>query len=219
MNIGIVGAGGLGGTLARRLSELGHDVSIANSRGPDSLSAFAAEIGAAPVSVVEAGEAADVVILSIPTTAVPNLPPGLLANVDDGAVVVVVDMLDSEWVSHQLGRPVIKAFNSIFAGSLLEKGTPAGTDGRIALPVAGDPPDARATVLSLVDELGFDPVDGGGLDDSWRQQPGTPAYCQDLDAAALRGALAAADRTRIAEYLASEEVRIRRAIAAAEPRS
>jgi predicted dinucleotide-binding enzyme len=94
---------------------------------------------------------------------------------------------------------VIKAFNNIFASSLLEKGTPAGTMGRIALSVAGDPPDARTTVLRLVDDLGFDAVDGGGLDDSWRQQPGTPAYCQELGAAALRRALAEADRSRIAE--------------------
>jgi hypothetical protein len=123
-------------------------------------------------------------------------------------------MLDSEWVAQQLGRPVIKAFNHIFANSLREKGMPAGTKGRIALSVAGDPPDAKAVVLRLVDDLGFDPVDGGGLDDSWRQQPGTPAYCQDLGAAALRCALAEADRSRIAEYRAEEEARIRRSIAA-----
>jgi hypothetical protein len=89
--------------------------------------------------------------------------------------------------------------------------------GRIALSVAGDPPDARATVLRLVDDLGFDPVDAGGLDDSWRQQPGTPAYCQDLDAAALRRALAEPDRSRVAEYRAGEEARIKRSIAAQTP--
>jgi hypothetical protein len=105
---------------------------------------------------------------------------------------------------------VIKAFNNIFSTSLAEKGVPRGTTGRIALSVAGDSLDAKATVLRLVDDLGFDPVDGGDLDDSWRQQPGTPAYCRDLDAAALRRALAEADRSRIAEYRAEEETRIRR---------
>jgi len=74
----------------------------------------------------------------------------------------------------------------------------------------GDPSDARSAVLRLVDDLGFDPVDGGGLDDSWRQQPGTPAYCRDLEAAALRRALAEADRSRIAEYRAEQEARTRR---------
>jgi len=72
-------------------------------------------------------------------------------------------------------------------------------------------------VLRLVDDLGFDPVDGGNLDDSWRQQPGTPAYCQDLEAAALRRTLAKADRSRIAEYRAEQEARIRRVIAAQTP--
>lgn len=118
------------------------------------------------------------------------------------------DMLDNEWVAQQLGRPVIKAFNNILAASLLEKGVLRGMTGRIALPAA------KATVLRLVDDLGFDPVDGGELDDSWRQQPGTPAYLRDLGAAALRRALAEADRSRIAAYRVEEEARIRRSIAA-----
>jgi predicted dinucleotide-binding enzyme len=231
MRIGLIGSGGLGGTLARRLAKLGHELSIANSRGPESLTAFAAEIGATPVSALDAAKAADMVIISIPTKAITDLPRGLLANVQGSVVVVdtgnyhpelrdgridAIDggMLDSEWVAQQLGRPVVKAFNNILANSLLEKGMPAGSMGRIALSVAGDPPDARTTVLGLVDDLGFDPVDGGGLDDSWRQQPGTPAYCQDLGAAALQRALTEADRSRIAENRAAEEARIVRSIAA-----
>jgi hypothetical protein len=107
---------------------------------------------------------------------------------------------------------VIKAFNNIFAKSLLEKGVPRGTRGRIALSVAGDSLDARAVVLRLVDDLGFDPVDNGDLANSFRQQTGTPAYCKDLDAAALRRALAEADRSRVAEYRAEEEARIRRSL-------
>jgi predicted dinucleotide-binding enzyme len=231
VRIGVIGAGGLGQALARRLVRLGHEVSIAKSRGPESLAALAAEIGATPVWVVDAVKAADIVIVSIPTKAVTDLPRGLFSNVPNSVVVVdtgnyhpelrdgridAIDggMLDSEWVAQQVGRPVIKAFNNIFANSLLEKGVPRGTTGRIALPVAGDPPDARAAVLRLVDDLGFGPVDGGGLDGSWRQQPGTPAYCRDLGAAALRRALAEADRSRIAEYRAEEEARIRRSIAA-----
>ena len=69
-------------------------------------------------------------------------------------------------------------------------------------------------MLRLVEDLGFDPVDGGDLDNSWRQQPGTPAYCQDLEATALRRALAEADRSRIAEYRGEQEARIRRYMAA-----
>ena len=234
MRIGVVGAGSMGVILARHLAKLGHHVSIANSRGPESLTASAAEAGATPVSVVDAAKAGDIVILAIPTKAVAALPRGLFANVADSVVVIDIGnyhpelrdgridaidrgMLDSQWVAQQIGRPVIKAFNNIFAKSLREKGVPRGTKGRIALSVAGDPSGAKAAVLRLVDDLGFDPVDGGDLDNSWRQQPGTPAYCRDLEAAALRRALAEADRSRIAEYRAEQEARIRRYIAAQTP--
>ena len=125
----------------------------------------------------------------------------------DGRSDAIDEACSTAWVAHQIGRPVIKAFNNILAKSLLEKGVPRGTKGRIALSVFGDSPDAKSAMLRLVDDLGFDPVDGGDLDESWRQQPGTPAYCHDLDAAALRRALAEADRSRIAEYRAEREAR------------
>ena len=229
MRIGFIGAGNIGGTLARHLAKLGHQVSIANSRGPESLTALAAEIGATPVSVVDAAKAGEIVIISIPTKAVADLPRELFANVPSRVVIdtgnyhpelrdgridaIDRGMLDSQWVAQRIGRPVIKAFNNILAESLLEKGVPRGTRGRIALSVAGDSSDAKTAVLCLVDDLGFDPVDGGDLDNSWRQQPGTPAYCRDLEAGDLRRALAEADRSRIAEYRAEREARIRRDIA------
>jgi len=231
MRVGIIGAGSMGGILARHLVKLGHRVSIANSKGPESLTALAAELGARPVSVADAASGGEIVILAIPTKAVLDLPRALFADLP-GSVVVIdtgnyhpelrdgrIDAiergtLDSQWVTQRIGRPVIKAFNNIFAKSLLEKGVEKGTAGRIALPVAGDSPDAKATVLRLVDALGFDALDGGDLDNSWRQQPGTPAYCHDLEAAALRRALAEADRSRIAEYRAAEEARIKRSIGA-----
>ena len=234
MRIGVIGAGSMGEILARHLAQRGHHVSIANSRGPESLTALAAEIGATPVSVGDAAKAGEIVIIAIPTKAVADLPRALFANVPSSVVVIDIGnyhpelrdgridaidrgMLDSQWVAQQIGRPVIKAFNNILAKSLLEKGVPRGAKGRIALSVVGDSLDAKAAVLRLVDDLGFDPVDGGDLDDSWRQQPGTPAYCQDLEAAALRRALAEADRSRIAEYRAEQEARIRRYIAAQTP--
>ena len=216
----------MGGILARQLAKLGHHLSIANSRVPESLTALAAEIGATPVSIVDAAKAGEIVILAIPTKAAADLPRELFANVPGSVVVIDIGnyhpelrdghidaidrgMLDSLWVAQQIGRPVIKAFNNILATSLLEKGIPKGTRGRIALPVAGDSSEAKAAVLRLVDDLGFDPVDSGVLDDSWRQQTGTPAYCRDLEAAALRRALAEADRTRIAEYRAEREASLR----------
>lgn len=231
MRIGIIGAGSMGVILARHLARLGHQVSIANSRGPESLTALADETGATPVSVAAAAQAGEIVILAIPTKAVADLPKALFANVPGNVVVIDIGnyhpelrdgriaaidrgMPDSQWVAQQIGRPVIKAFNNIYAQSLLEKCVPRGTKGRIALPVAGDLLDAKAAVLRLVDDLGFDPMDGGDLDNSWRQQPGTPAYCQDLEAPALCHALAQADRSRVAEYRAEQEARIKRQITA-----
>jgi predicted dinucleotide-binding enzyme len=97
---------------------------------------------------------------------------------------------------------VVKAFNNIYARSLAEGGKPKGARGRIALPIAGDDPRGKAIVMRLVDELGFDPVDAGGLDESWRQQPGTPVYTKDFDADGVRRALAAASPERPAAFRA-----------------
>jgi predicted dinucleotide-binding enzyme len=112
-------------------------------------------------------------------------------------------MPESKWVAQQLGRPVIKAFNNIYASHLLESGRPKGAAGRIALPVSGDEEGAKAVVLKLVDELGFDGVDGGGLDESWRQQPGTPVYTKDFDADGVRRALSEATTERTPEWRAT----------------
>jgi len=106
-------------------------------------------------------------------------------------------------VEKQLGRPVVKAFNNIYAEHLYELGKPPGTQGRIALPVAGDNATAKAVVLRLIDELGFDGVDAGGLDESWRQQPDTPVYAKDFDVNGVRRALAKASKVRKPEWRAT----------------
>src|SRR4051794_6149286 len=87
--------------------------------------------------------------------------------------------------------------------SLMERGKPAGTPGRIALPVAGDDAAAKAVVLRLIDELGFDGVDAGGLDESWRQQPDTPVYGTNHVAEGVRRALAEASPERKPEWRAT----------------
>ena len=112
-------------------------------------------------------------------------------------------MTESGWVSEQLHRPVIKAFNNIYSEHLLKKGLPKGTQGRIALPVAGDDPAAKAIVLQLIDEIGFDGVDAGSLDESWRQQPGTPVYTEDYDAEGVQRALKEATKERKPEWRAT----------------
>jgi len=213
MKIGIIGAGNIGGALTRRFRQLGYEVCVANSRGPQTLAELARETGAGAVSVEQAVRGNDVVIVTIPEKNIPNLPAGLFKGVPSDVVVVDtgnyypqqrdgrIDAIESgitesRWVAQQLGRSVVKAFNNIYAQHLLEHGKPAGSKGRIALPVAGDEATAKATVMRLVDELGFDAVDAGGLDESWRQQPGTPVYGKDFDADGVRRALAQAQHER-----------------------
>ncbi|MFJ5545956.1 NADPH-dependent F420 reductase [Micromonospora chalcea] len=206
MEIGIIGSGHIGGTLTRRLRSLGHDVAVANSRGPQSLADLAAETGARAVSVEDAVQGAELVVVAIPLKAVPQLPAALF----DGKLVVdannyypqrdgdIAELLDrslssSRWTAdHLKGARVVKVFNNIQAAHLMDEGKPAGTAGRIALPVAGDDADAKRIVMGLVDDLGFDPVDAGTLDESWRQQPDTPVYGTDRDADGVREGLAAA---------------------------
>jgi len=103
-------------------------------------------------------------------------------------------------VSSVLGRPVVKAFNNILAASLAKRGVPPGSPERIALSVAGDDREDKQKVQGVIQELGFDAIDAGSLAESWRQQPGTPAYCRDLNATELRAALAAADAVQVASY-------------------
>jgi 8-hydroxy-5-deazaflavin:NADPH oxidoreductase len=220
MKIGIIGAGNIGGTLARRLASLGHDVAVANSRGPETLTQLAAQTGATAVTVEEAAKGRELVVVTIPLKNVPDLPAGLFDDSPDEMVVVDTSnyypqqrdgliqeiengVPESRWVEKNLGRPVVKAFNNIYAQHLLERGKPAGTPGRIALPVAGDDPGAKAIVMNLVDQLGFDPVDAGSLDTSWRQQPGTPVYATDYDVEGVRRALSEATPDRTAEWRAA----------------
>lgn len=220
MKIAIIGAGQIGGTLTRRLSGLGHEVSVANSRGPETLAGLAAETGATAVPVTEAARDAEVVVVTIPERNVPDLPDNLLEGAANDVVVVDTGNYypqqrdgqiepieagtpESRWVEQQLGYPVVKAFNNIYAEHLLKRGRPAGTPGRIALPVAGDNPAGKAVVIRLLDQLGFDGVDAGSLDESWRQQPGTPVYGTDFDADGVRRALSQASNERTAEWRAA----------------
>jgi predicted dinucleotide-binding enzyme len=208
VKIGIIGAGNIGSALTRGFTALGHEVSVANSRGPETLGDLAAATGASAVTVGDAANGGDVVIVTIPEKSVPDLPAGFLDGAAQAAVVIDTGnyypqrdgrieaiengMTESRWVSQQIGHPVVKAFNNIQAQHLAELRRPPRTPGRIALPVAGDDEASKAVVMGLVDELGFDPIDAGSLDESWRQQPGSPVYARDYDAGGVRRALAEA---------------------------
>jgi len=220
MKIGIIGAGHIGGTLTRRLSAAGHQVFVANSRGPAGVAQLAEETGAKAVTAAEAARSGEVVIVTIPEAKIRDLPKDLFAGVSKEVVVVdtgnyyprerdgrigeIEDgMTESQWVQQQLGRPVVKAFNNIYAQHLMELGRPAGSPGRLALPVSGDDARAKEVVIRLMNDIGFDGVDAGRLAESWRQQPGSPIYGADLDIAGVRQALAKASPERQPKWRAS----------------
>jgi len=217
MRIAIIGAGNMGATLAARLTRLGYQVAIANSRGPQTLADVAARTGATPVPVTQVTSKADVVIAAIPEKSIPELPAGLLSAMPDDTVVIDagnyvpefrdghIDAIDSglpesQWVQAQVHHAVVKAFNTIHPASLASLGQPGGAAGRVAIPVAGDDPAAKSVVLELADQLGFDGLDAGPLAESWRQQPGTPIYTTDLPLDAARQALADATPEQTADW-------------------
>jgi 8-hydroxy-5-deazaflavin:NADPH oxidoreductase len=195
MKIGIMGAGNIGSALAQHFGRLQHTVFVANSRGPETLSEFARQTGATPVDRSDVAKEVDLLVIAIPMKSVPLLPKDLLCRlpaaspiIDTGNYYPLRDgpitqidrgMIESEWTSAVLGRPVIKAFNNIVADSLLHKALPKGEKNRIALPVSGDDAGSKHLVMLLIDGMGFDTVDAGPLSESWRYQPGTPAYCPD----------------------------------------
>lgn len=210
MNIGIIGAGPIGVTLAKKFSNAGHKVKIANSRGPETLASIALEIGAMAVTSSYAVKDVDVVVVSIPMKGIDTLPKRLFDEVRNDVVIIdttnyyperdgrirELDQgeIESRYVSDRIGRPVIKGFNNVLSQVIASEGKPTGSADRIALPVAGDDEKAKDVALALVDIAGFDAIDAGTLDTSWRQQPGTPVYCTDYDVEGVRAALVRADK-------------------------
>ena len=203
MNIGIIGSGEMGTSLATYFVKMGHSVSMANSRGPASLKQYTEEIGCEAATVEEATKNKKVIIVSIPEKNIPDLPKNLFKHLPEDVVVIDIGNyypglrdgaipsldqigIDSLWVQEQLGIPVIKVFNSIIAESLRDRGRPKGEKSRIALAVSGDDPKAKQVVCMLVEELGFDPFDLGNIGQSWKQQPGSSIYCRDIGLAELK---------------------------------
>ncbi|WP_169091739.1 NADPH-dependent F420 reductase [Paenibacillus sp. PL91] len=209
MRFGIIGAGPIGSNISKKLVENGHDVKVADARGIERLEGK--KLSGTPVSVEEVITNIDVLIISIPLHALPSI-----RNFMDkvGEEVVIVDtsnyypfrdnkieeiengLVESVWVSNQLGRPITKAFNNLLAYTLEYKGTSEGTSGRIAIAIAGDNLAHKQIMMDIANELGFDTVDSGSLNDSWRQQPGTPAYCTELTIEELTEAIKKANKEK-----------------------
>lgn len=212
MKIGILGTGHIGKSLVKKLSNAGHDVKVANSRGPETIDADLLTSGARAVTTKEAVADVEVIILSVPLNRIPDIAP-LIADVpqetviidtsnyypfrDDRIDAIEAGQVESLWVAEQLNRPIAKAWNAIGSASLATKGKPPGSPGRIAIPVAADRDRDREVAMALVEDTGLDAFDAGALADSWRQQPGAPAYCTDLSLEEMGPALAGAERTRL----------------------
>lgn len=216
LRIAIIGAGHIGGTIARRLSALGHEVRVANSREPATLEDLARETTATTCWAAEVAADCDLLIISIQQGRVRELNAGVVAGRRPGAPIVDTNnyypgrdgyiaaieegVPESVWVSEQLGAPVTKAFNCIWWKRLLKAGLPKGTPHRIAIPIAGDDTASKQMVSRLVDNLGFDPIDAGPLSESWRMHPGMPVYGQQLDVDRTRSALAMASQERPIQF-------------------
>ena len=196
MKIGFIGAGEIGGTLIRQYAKAGHHIKMANSSGIEKLKSLVLETGASAVKLADVVTDVDVIVLTIPLIAILELPRNLFKNTFAGTIIIdtcnyypirdgkIADIEDgmpeSIWVSNQLQRPVIKAYNNILYRSLANSGLPKGDAARLALPIAGDDKRSKDLVSILINDSGFDSFDCGSLEDSWRQQPGSPVYCTDL---------------------------------------
>ncbi|MCW2811779.1 MAG: NADPH-dependent reductase [Friedmanniella sp.] len=210
--IGLIGAGHIGSQVARAAIASGYDVVLSNSRGPETLVDLVAELGprARAATAQQAAEAGDLVVVTIPLTAIDQVPVEPLV----GKIVIdtnnyypqrdgQIAALDEERTTtaellqdHLPQSRVVKGFNHIYSAQITTDGTPAGTPGRRALVIAGDDPAAKATVTELLDGFGFDTVDAGPLAEGWRIQRDTPGYGPQLDAGQLTEALAQAKRYR-----------------------
>ena len=219
--VGLIGSGKIGGTVAKLAVAAGRPVILSNSRGPDTLTGLASELGplARAGTGQEAAEGGDLVVVTIPLRAFRNVDPGLLAGkvvIDtcnyypqrDGQIPELNSgaLTSSELIQRHLARSaVVKVFNNIFFKHLQSLSRPAGAPDRSYLPIAGDDAKAKAAVTAFLDSIGYGAVDAGPLAESWRQQPGTPVYGAPYgpfsdekgtpaSAEAIREALAAASR-------------------------
>jgi 8-hydroxy-5-deazaflavin:NADPH oxidoreductase len=190
--VGFIGSGHIGGTVARLAVAAGHRVVLSNSRGPETLKDLVDELGplAGAATGPDAAEAGDIVVVTIPLLAYRSVPVEPLA----GKVVIdttnyypgrdgQIAELDSESASsselvqrHLPTAAVVKAFNNIFFKHLQSLTRPSGAADRTFLPIAGDDPEAKSTVIAFLDSIGYGAVDAGRLAEGWRQQPGTPVY-------------------------------------------
>lgn len=209
MRIGIIGAGFIGRAVAQLVIAAGHETMLSNSRGPQSMSSVLNGIAGSKVGTVEeAIDFGEIVLVAIPFNHYPSVPATYLRGkivLDannyyperDGRIAAL-DRFETTTsrllAEHLCYSSVVKVFNAILAQDLTQDSRPKAAPDRRALPVAADDAAAKELVIKLLDEIGFDAVDAGTLDESWRFERAKPAYCIPLDRQGLKVALAAARR-------------------------
>jgi 8-hydroxy-5-deazaflavin:NADPH oxidoreductase len=208
--IGIIGSGHVGSNLAKAAIAHGYDIVLSNSTGPDSLAGVIADLGprARAAAAGEAAGAGDFAIVAIPITTVDQVPvkplagkvviatinyfpqrDGHIAAIDNGSTTA-----PGVLQAHLPASKVVRGFSMLDAADMSSDGHPKGDPKRRALALAGDDATAKQLVVRLYDEFGFDAVDLGGLDESWRVDPGQPAFVTRQNLAELRANVAKATR-------------------------
>jgi 8-hydroxy-5-deazaflavin:NADPH oxidoreductase len=208
--IGIIGSGHVGSNLAQAAIAHGYDVVLSNSQGPDSLTGLVKELGsqARAATSAEAAAGGDFAIVAIPITTIDQVPVeplagkvviatinyfpqrlGHIPEIDNGATTAP-GLLQA----HLPTSKVVRAFSMLDAGDMSGDGHPEGDPRRRALALAGDDPAAKRLVAGLYDEFGFDALDIGGLDQSWRLDAGQPAFVTRQNLAELKANVARAKR-------------------------
>jgi 8-hydroxy-5-deazaflavin:NADPH oxidoreductase len=206
--IGIIGTGHVGTSLATAAVAHGYDVVLSNSTGPDSLADLVAGLGprARAGTPAEAATAGDFAIVAIPITTVDQVPVEPLAGKVVIATINYFPQRDGQIAAidngtttppgilqaHLPASKVVRAFSMLDAADMSGDGHPKGDPKRRALALAGDDPSAKELVSRLYDEFGFDTVDLGGLDESWRVDPGQPAFVTRQNLAELQANVARA---------------------------
>src|SRR6516162_5241282 len=208
--IGIIGSGHVGSNLAKAAIGHGYDVVLSNSQGPDSLAGLVSELGprASAATPAEACTAGDFAIVAIPIGTIDQVPVeplagkvviatinyfpqrlGHIPEIDDGTTTAP-GLLQA----HLPTSKVVRAFSMIDAADMSGDGRPEGDPKRRALALAGDDPAAKELVAGLYNEFGFDALDIGGLDQSWRIDAGQPAFVTRQNVAELKANVAKAKR-------------------------
>lgn len=208
MKIGIIGVGAIGSVLSKKLSANGHQVTVANSKGPETISGEALAFGATAGTIKDAIIDKDVLIISIPFSQINNIADVIKENIDKKTIIIdtgnyypvrdgnIDEILEGKpesiWVSEKFGLPIAKAWNSVGAPVLKNNGYPAGMQERLAVPFAAEDENSTNVVKQLIEETGFDPFYIGGLEESYRFQPGQPSYSTSLNLTELKEAIAKA---------------------------